>query len=100
MVLLTVCRMAQEDVAYRDSRYWITDARVPLDSVVYAFLEGLSSESIMESCDRLYRRTRDGHRLFDKKLRNSSATHGAVVQGRVQWDSLTMAAPNVIARSF
>ena len=37
----------------RDSGYWIAGTRVSLDSVVYAFLEGLSPESIMESFDTL-----------------------------------------------
>jgi uncharacterized protein (DUF433 family) len=45
--------MAKEYVEYRDSGYWIVGTRVSLDSVVYAFLEGLSPESIMESFDTL-----------------------------------------------
>jgi uncharacterized protein (DUF433 family) len=45
--------MAKEYVEYRDSGYWIANTRVSLDSVVYAFLEGLSPESIMESFDTL-----------------------------------------------
>ena len=45
--------MAKEYVEYRDSGYWIAGTRVSLDSVVYAFLEGLSPESIMESFDTL-----------------------------------------------
>jgi uncharacterized protein (DUF433 family) len=45
--------MAKDYVEYRDSGYWIAGTRVSLDSVVYAFLEGLSPESIMESFDTL-----------------------------------------------
>jgi uncharacterized protein (DUF433 family) len=45
--------MAKEYVEYRDSGYWIAGTRVSLDSVMYAFLEGLSPESIMESFDTL-----------------------------------------------
>jgi uncharacterized protein (DUF433 family) len=33
----------------RDGGYWITGARVSLDSVVYAFLRGASSETIAQS---------------------------------------------------
>src|SRR5918999_4168968 len=45
--------MANEYVEYRDSGYWIAGTRVSLDSVVYAFLEGLSPESIVDSFDTL-----------------------------------------------
>ena len=40
-------------VEYRDGGYWILGTRVSLDSVVYAYLEGLSPESIAESFDTL-----------------------------------------------
>ena len=36
-------------VAERDGGYWIADSRVSLDSVVYAFLNGQSPESIAQS---------------------------------------------------
>ena len=45
--------MAKEYAGYRDGGYWIAGTRVSLDSVVYAFLEGLSPESNMESFDTL-----------------------------------------------
>jgi uncharacterized protein (DUF433 family) len=45
--------MAKEYVEYRYGGYWITGTRVSLDSVVYAFLDGLSPESIAESFDTL-----------------------------------------------
>ena len=45
--------MAKEYVEYRDGGYWIAGTRVSLDSVVYAFLDGLSPESIAESFDTL-----------------------------------------------
>jgi uncharacterized protein (DUF433 family) len=45
--------MAKEYVEYRDGGYWIASTRVSLDSVVYAFLDGLSPESIAESFDTL-----------------------------------------------
>ena len=45
--------MAKEYVEYRDGGYWLAGTRVSLDSVVYAFLDGLSPESIAESFDTL-----------------------------------------------
>lgn len=45
--------MAKAYVEYRDGGYWIAGTRVSLDSVVYAFLDGLSPESIAESFDTL-----------------------------------------------
>lgn len=40
-------------VDHRDGGYWVLGTRVSLDSVVYAYLEGLSPESIAESFDTL-----------------------------------------------
>lgn len=34
----------------RDHGYWIADSRVSLESVVYAFLDGLSPETIAAEC--------------------------------------------------
>ena len=45
--------MTQHYVEQHDSSYWVADARVSLDSVVYAFLEGLSPESIVDSFETL-----------------------------------------------
>jgi len=45
--------MAKDYVEQRDEAYWIAGTRVSLDSVVYAFLEGLSPESIVDSFDML-----------------------------------------------
>ncbi|MDF5722619.1 MAG: DUF433 domain-containing protein [Rhizonema sp. PD37] len=36
-------------VKYHNSGYWITDTRVSLDSIVYAFRNGMSPESIIQS---------------------------------------------------
>jgi hypothetical protein len=36
-------------VAFRESGYWIADTRVSLDSIVYAFLDGQTPESIAQS---------------------------------------------------
>lgn len=36
-------------VEWRENSYWIKESRVSLDSVVYAFLNGTSPESIIQS---------------------------------------------------
>ena len=36
-------------VEFRDKGYWVTDTRVSLDSIVYAFLDGQTPESIAQS---------------------------------------------------
>ncbi|BAY65497.1 hypothetical protein NIES22_56030 [Calothrix brevissima NIES-22] len=36
-------------VEWKENGYWIKDSRVSLDSVVYAFLNGTSPESIVQS---------------------------------------------------
>ena len=41
--------MAKEYVKYREGGYQIAGTRVSLDSIVYAFLDGQSPESIVES---------------------------------------------------
>jgi uncharacterized protein (DUF433 family) len=45
--------MAKESVEYREGGYRIAGTRVSLDSIVHAFLDGLSPESIVESFDTL-----------------------------------------------
>ncbi len=37
-------------VEFRDGGYWMSGSRVSLDSVVYAFLDGLSPETIAYDC--------------------------------------------------
>ncbi|NJM72208.1 MAG: DUF433 domain-containing protein [Scytonema sp. RU_4_4] len=41
--------VAKSYVEYRNDAYWVVDARVSLDSIVYAFQSGLSPESIVQS---------------------------------------------------
>jgi uncharacterized protein (DUF433 family) len=45
--------MSKEYVEKRDASYWISNTRVSLDSVVYAFLGGQSAESIAQSLPAL-----------------------------------------------
>ncbi len=42
--------METQYVEKRDGGYWITGTRVSLDSVVIAFLDGLSPETIVGEC--------------------------------------------------
>jgi uncharacterized protein (DUF433 family) len=42
--------MNKEYVEQRDGAYRVKDSRVSLDSIVYAFLEGLSPETIKTEC--------------------------------------------------
>lgn len=41
--------MSKQYVERRDAGYWIAGSRVSLDSIVYAFLEGQTAESIAQS---------------------------------------------------
>ena len=45
--------MTQSYVDQHDGGYWVAGTRVSLDSVVYAFLDGLSPESIVDSFETL-----------------------------------------------
>ena len=40
---------AKSYVEYRNNTYWIEETRISLDSIVYAFQQGLSPESIVQS---------------------------------------------------
>ena len=41
--------MSNQYVEQRDGGYWVAGSRVSLDSIVYAFLDGQSAESIAQS---------------------------------------------------
>lgn len=42
--------MEKEYIEKRDGGYWIAGTRISLDSIVLAFLEGLSPETIVAEC--------------------------------------------------
>src|SRR5215813_12198355 len=42
--------MEKRYVEKRDAGYWVTGTRVSLDSIVFAFLDGLSPEMIAAEC--------------------------------------------------
>jgi uncharacterized protein (DUF433 family) len=41
--------MNKQYVEQREDTYWVTSTRVSLDSIVYAFMEGQTAESIAQS---------------------------------------------------
>jgi len=41
--------MSKQYVVQRDAGYWVAGSRVSLDSIVYAFLDGQTAESIAQS---------------------------------------------------
>lgn len=41
--------MAKDYIESRDGGYWVSESRVSLDSIVYAFLRGASPENIAQS---------------------------------------------------
>lgn len=42
--------MNKQYVEQRDQGYWVSDSRVSLESVIFAFLDGLSPETITAEC--------------------------------------------------
>jgi uncharacterized protein (DUF433 family) len=42
--------MEKQYVEKRDGGYWVAGTRVSLDSIVFAFLDGLSPETIVAEC--------------------------------------------------
>ena len=59
--------MVKQYVEQRDQGYWITDSRVSLDSVVLAFLDGLSPETIVAECFPVRNRSGIKALMFLKK---------------------------------
>lgn len=78
--------MNEQHIEQRDGGYWIGGTRVSLDSIVYAFLNGLSAETIVECFPTLtleqvnggiayYQANRDE---IDRYLRESEAEFEAL----------------------
>lgn len=42
--------MEKQYIEQRDQGYWISGSRVSLESVIFAFLDGLSPETIVSEC--------------------------------------------------
>jgi uncharacterized protein (DUF433 family) len=77
--------MSTEYVENRDQGYWISGTRVSLDSIVYAFLNGQTAETIAQSFPSLSLEQVYGaiayylaHRAeIDQHLRKSEAAYAA-----------------------
>jgi len=78
--------MAKDYVEQHDEAYWIVGTRVSLDSVVYAFLEGLSPESIVDSFDTLTLEEVYGALAFYLGHRDQIDVH--LKQAEAQFDEL------------
>ena len=73
-------------VEKRDEAYWIAGSRVSLDSVIYAFLEGASPESIVDSFDTLSLEQVYGAITY--YLGHRSEVDGYLKQGESDYDDL------------
>jgi uncharacterized protein (DUF433 family) len=78
--------MATEYVERRNGGYFIKDARVSLDSVVYAFLRGESPEGIAESFPSLGLEQIFGALAF--YIANREAVDQYLRQGREEFEAL------------
>jgi uncharacterized protein (DUF433 family) len=78
--------MATEYVEQRNGGYFIKDARVSLDSVVYAFLRGESPEGIAESFPSLGLEQIFGALAF--YIANRDAVDQYLRQGREEFEAL------------
>ena len=77
--------MSQKDyVEHRDGGYWVAGSRVSLDSIVYAFLNGQTAESIARSFDVLRLEQVYGAILF--YLANRSEMDAYLEQGREEFE--------------
>lgn len=46
---MSIIATAKSYIEYRNDAYWVEGTRISLDSIVYAFRQGLSPESIVQS---------------------------------------------------
>ena len=92
--------MAKDYVAEREGGYFVTDTRVSLDSIVYAFLRGESLEGIAESFPALTLEQILGALAF--YLANRSAVDQYLCQGQEDFELLRRQAreknPRLVAR--
>jgi uncharacterized protein (DUF433 family) len=78
--------MAREYIEQRDGGYFIKDARVSLDSVVYAYLRGESPEGIAESFPALGLEQIFGALAF--YIANRAVVDHYLRQGREEFEAL------------
>jgi uncharacterized protein (DUF433 family) len=77
-------------VEQRDGGYWIATSRVSLDSIVYAFLEGQTAESIAQSFPAVTLEQVYGAIAF--YLANGETVDAYLTQARADFESLRRAA--------
>ncbi len=82
--------MSNQYVEQRDGGYWVAGSRVSLDSIVYAFLNGQSAESIAQSFPVLTLEQVYGAIAF--YLANRSKIDTYLVQVRDGFEALRQAA--------
>jgi uncharacterized protein (DUF433 family) len=84
--------MSSQYVDQRDQGYWVAGTRVSLDSIVYAFLDGRTAESIAQSFPVLTLEQVYGAIAF--YLANRSKIDSYLAQVRVDFEALRQAARN------
>ena len=82
--------MSSQYVEQRDEGYWVAATRVSLDSIVYAFLDGQTAESIAQSFPVLTLEQVYGAIAF--YLANRLEIDSYLVQVRVGFEALRQAA--------
>lgn len=87
---MAVTVVHKQYVEWRKNGYWITESRVSLDSVVYAFLNGTSPESIVQSFPVLTLEQVYGAITF--YLANREATDAYLKEGEAEFEKLRQAA--------
>jgi uncharacterized protein (DUF433 family) len=82
--------MSNQYVDQRDGGYWVAGTRVSLDSIVYAFLDGQTAESIAQSFPMLALEQVYGAIAF--YLANRSEIDIYLTQARAGFEALRQAA--------
>jgi uncharacterized protein (DUF433 family) len=82
--------MSRQYVEQRDGAYWIAGTRVSLDSIVYAFLEGQTAESIAQSFPLLNLEQVYGAVAF--YLANRTDVDAYLAKGREDYEAKRLAA--------
>jgi len=82
--------MIKQYVEWRDRGYWIAGSRVSLDSIVYAFLNGQTAESIAQSFPTLLHEQVYGAIAF--YLSNRTEIDAHLAQAKADFEVLRQAA--------
>lgn len=92
--------MVSEHIEQREGVYYVPGTRISLDSIVYAFREGCSPETIREDFEGLTLAHVYGAIAF--YLDHQADIEGYLLQRKKQWDELerkgTTASPELHAR--